>query len=204
MMIYSMQNLHRVQYKITVSKIELYFIKIFSRTIISCNSFWWNFSRCKVLPWQHVLRSRKIDLKFGMHDYSTNCVSWKYCRKWILNFPEDGRSIIFGQNCLNYMHNKCSQADIAHNSVDRSPAESLNKLDHSNKQTADPQAVYGYECLWVNVAWKVSGLHLAGNWPNRLLFRQYYYSCYSQYTAVHHHAWPFMTQVTIFDHCWHA
>ena len=66
--------------------------------------------------WQNVLNSRKMYLKFGFYDYSTNCVSWKYCRKGWFQFSEDGRLIIFGQNCLN-LHNKCSQGDIAHNSV---------------------------------------------------------------------------------------
>ena len=40
MMIYLMQNLNWTAYKISVSKISLYFIKIFSHVAISCNSSW--------------------------------------------------------------------------------------------------------------------------------------------------------------------
>ena len=41
------------------------------------------------------------------------------------------------------MLNKSLHADIAHNSVNRSHAKNvLNKLVQSNKQVADPQAVY--------------------------------------------------------------
>ena len=44
------------------------------------------------------------------------------------------------------MHNKCSHADIAHNSVNRSDAKQCtrNKLAQSNKQMADSQAVYRF------------------------------------------------------------
>ena len=43
------------------------------------------------------------------------------------------------------MHNKSSHADIAHNSVNRSHDKNvLNKLAQSNKQMADPQAVYRF------------------------------------------------------------
>ena len=43
------------------------------------------------------------------------------------------------------MHNKFLHADIAHNSVNCSHAKTyLNKLAQSNKQMADPQAVYRF------------------------------------------------------------
>ena len=42
-MIYSLQNQIRTLYKITLSKIQLYIIKIFTQKSIPCNSVWHNF-----------------------------------------------------------------------------------------------------------------------------------------------------------------
>ena len=59
-------------YKITEIIIELYFIKIFTLIIISCNSFWGYFWHCKVLPWQLASGNRKFDYNI----ISTNCVRY--------------------------------------------------------------------------------------------------------------------------------
>ena len=60
-----------------------------------------------------------------------------------MDFSEDGISIILVKIIL-IMDNKCSQADIAHNSVNCSHNDQQstywNKLEHSNKQMADLQA----------------------------------------------------------------
>ena len=63
-MTYSMQNRIRTLDKITECKIELYFIKIFTQMIISCNSFWRYFWSGKVLPWKLALERQKMYLEF--------------------------------------------------------------------------------------------------------------------------------------------
>ena len=64
----------------------------------------------KAIPENSIYLDRKIHLKFGFHDYSTNHANEKSGRKCRLIFSEDGRLIIFGQNCLNYVHSLyCTQ-----------------------------------------------------------------------------------------------
>ena len=70
-----MQNHNWTLYKISVSKIEINFIKIFTQIISCCNSFWcYFFARQSIAMATHFV-NRKIYLKFGLHDYSTNCMS---------------------------------------------------------------------------------------------------------------------------------
>ena len=76
------------------------------------------FLAVKALPRQQALGNRKMTLKFGLYDYSTNWVTLKYNRKGRLNFLEDQSYLV---KIVLVMHNRRSQADIAQNTVDRSP-----------------------------------------------------------------------------------
>ena len=47
------------------------------------------------------VRQQKIHLKFAIVDYPSNYASQKQTRKFRFTLSEDGRSIKFGENCLN-------------------------------------------------------------------------------------------------------
>ena len=88
------------------------------RTIYS--AYW----RRKVLTWHLALENRKMYLKFWLCDYFTNfilrvenTVEKVY---WIFLKTADQSYLV---KIFLIMHNKCSQAYIAHNSVNRSHAE---------------------------------------------------------------------------------
>ena len=136
-MISYVENLNTALCKSTVSKIEKYFIRIFTQLIIYSNLFdsFFGHEKC----WGgNTFGSRKICL-------NSDCViilKFVWVENSLENVDRNGSSITFSQNCLNYA-NKCSHADITIcKQLCLSRATYSNILAHSNKQMADPQIVY--------------------------------------------------------------
>ena len=85
---------------------------------ISCDLFWRNFMMsAERMPgcYGNAHLDRKIHLKFGFPDYSTNNIMWIKNTvehvDWIfLNIPDQSNLVKF----VFILHNKCLQADIAH------------------------------------------------------------------------------------------
>ena len=105
--------------KITESKIEMYFVKIFTEMIIPCNSFWRYFWRHKMLPCSHGnwrWRDEKCIL-------NSDCIIILPIER-VKNMVENIYWTFLKTAVQSYLvkiflirHNKCSQTDIAHNSV---------------------------------------------------------------------------------------
>ena len=77
---------------------------------------------------------------------------WRYCAgKCSIDFPEDGRSIIFGKSVL-IVHNKCSQADIAHNSVNFSHNEQQTRTKkHFETNSCLNASILQFSCNSINI-----------------------------------------------------
>ena len=142
-MIYSMENHIWTLYKITVSTIKLCVYK---------NICWWTISCSRVCmggdygncdygnAYLECLKDEKFLFQFGFYDYSTNYPSQTYSEKWRLDLPEDCRSIIVGQNCLNYeqwMFTSWYYTQLSYSLTCR--ATFSNNWVHSSKQMVDPQ-----------------------------------------------------------------
>ena len=118
MMIYSIQNFIWTLYKIAESKIELYFIKIFTLMIISYNSFGLisGAVKCCHGNWHWRAEKRILNTDF-MFVPPTVCVK---------NIVENVDWILLKLADLPYLakivlliHSNCPQADIPHNSTNR-------------------------------------------------------------------------------------
>ena len=89
MTIYSIQSRILTLEKFKESKIELYFVKVFTQMIISCNSFWHYFLPGKVLPWQLELESRK------MHPNSDCMIILPIAKYWLLLISHNFNMLFF-------------------------------------------------------------------------------------------------------------
>ena len=76
---------------------------------------------------------------------STNYAGYKDNRKYRLNFSQDGSSITFCQNCLNYADYKCSKADIDKTLLIAHIMSNILGQIGALKQMVDQQATYSMQ-----------------------------------------------------------